>query len=199
MQSPTFSIGEAIRFGWTTVTRNLGLFVLAVMIVLGINMLPALFDRFLILITVLVWGLDIAVGLGFMRMVLRFVDGEKGELVDLFSAFHLIIGYFVASIIVSLVVGVAFLFLILPGIWVGIRLMLYGWVIADREVGPFAALDASWAITRGAFWQLFGLLFTLFFVNLLGLLALGIGLLVTGPLSVVAIAYAYRRLEATTE
>jgi uncharacterized membrane protein len=68
-------------------------------------------------------------------------------------------------------------------------------VIVDKEVGPFEAVNESWQITRGSAWQLFLLCWVLFFVNVLGFIALGIGLLVTVPLSLVTMGYVYRTLE----
>ena len=193
MSASGFSIDEAVKFGWSTVTRNFGLFVVAMLIVLGINVFPVFFDS--VVVFIVAWFFTLVVGMGMLRIALRFVDGDRGELVDLFSTFNLVPSYLIASIAVSIIVSFGFVLLIIPGIYLAIRLHFYGWVIIDKEVGPFAALDKGWAVTRGAFWDIFLLMIVLFLVNLLGVLALGIGLLVTAPLSLVALGYAYRRLE----
>jgi hypothetical protein len=193
MSESGFSIDEAIKFGWSTVTRNFGLFIAAMLIALGINVFPVFFDSIVVMIVAMFF--TVVVGMGMFRMALRFVDGDRGELVDLFSTFALVPSYLIASIVVSIIVSFGFVLLIIPGIYLAIRLHFYGWAIIDQELGPFAALDKTWAVTRGAFWNIFLLMIVLVFVNLLGMLALGVGLLVTAPLSLVALGYAYRRLE----
>jgi uncharacterized membrane protein len=56
----------------------------------------------------------------------------------------------------------------------------------------------SWEMTRGSCWNLFVFSLLLGVINILGMIALFIGLLITVPLSVVAIGYVYRRLEEAT-
>jgi uncharacterized membrane protein len=135
------------------------------------------------------------VGLGLLRLSLRFVDGNKGEIVDLFSTFALIPGYLVACIVVGAIVMIGLVFLIVPGIYLGVRFYMFPWVIVDKGVGPFEAMRRSWAMTNGSVWNLFLLGILLAGVNILGVVAILIGLLVTIPLSVVAVGYVYRRLE----
>jgi hypothetical protein len=192
-----FSKGDAIKFGWETTTGNLGLLILALMIIVAIGVMPAVVSDSWVVATV-AWVFDMAVGMGILRMTLRFVDGEKGELVDLFSTIPLIFKYLVASIVVGFVVTVGFCLLILPGIYWSVRLYMFPWVLVDKDVGPFEALRQSWEMTRGSFWNLILLGVLLCGINILGTIALLLGLLVTIPLSVVAVGYAYRRMEEAT-
>jgi uncharacterized membrane protein len=55
-------------------------------------------------------------------------------------------------------------------------------------------MKESHRITRGHKWNLLGLLLMFFLVNLLGVLAFVVGLLVTVPVTVLAFAHAYRVL-----
>ena len=134
-----------------------------------------------------------------MRMALRFVDGDRGELADLFAKISLIIPYFVASIVVGIITTVGFMLLIIPGIYWGLRFQFFGWVIVDKEVGPLEAMRESWEITRGSAGSLFLFALLLFAVNLVGALVVLVGLIVTVPLSLVATGYVYRTLERTDE
>lgn len=194
MTGKKFSKGDAIRFGWDTTTGNIGVCVLALVIVLAIGLMPAAAsDSWVVM--VVAWVFDIAVAMGVVKMTLRFVDGDKGELVDLFSTIPMIPQYLVASVIVGVVVTVGFFLLILPGIYWSVRLYMFPWVLVDKGVGPFEAMRQSWEMTRGSFWNLFLLGLALCAINILGMLALFFGLLITVPLSVVAVGYAYRRLE----
>jgi uncharacterized membrane protein len=73
---------------------------------------------------------------------------------------------------------------------------MYTWAIIDKQAGPIEALQQSWEMTRGSAWNLVLLGLLLGLVNMLGMLAIGLGMLVTAPLSLVAMGYAYRRLES---
>jgi uncharacterized membrane protein len=192
MADTRFYIGDAIKFSWSTVISNLGLFIVALLIVCAISMLPVLFESFVA--GIVSWVLGMVVTLGIMRMSLKFVDGGRGELINLFENIPLIMSYLLASIVVGIVAMLGFILLIIPGIIFSVRLQLYGWAIVDRELGPFNSISESWEITRGAFWKLIGLWFVLAGINILGLLAIGIGLLITIPMSIVASAHVYRQL-----
>ena len=60
--------------------------------------------------------------------------------------------------------------------------------------GPIDAMGESNRITRGHKWQLFGFVLLLLLINLLGLLALVVGILVSIPVSTLAFMHAYRVL-----
>lgn len=90
---------------------------------------------------------------------------------------------------------VGFCLLVIPGIYWSIRLYMFPWVLVDKDVGPFEAMRQSWEMTRGSCWNFFLLALLLGAVNILGMIALLFGLLITVPLSIVAIGYVYRRLE----
>ena len=93
-----------------------------------------------------------------------------------------------------LIMFCGFLLLIIPGIIWAIGFQLAPYFVVDKGMDPLEALKKSWAATRGAKWNLFlfGLLLGL--INMLGFLALMVGLLFTLPLSMVAMAYVYRKL-----
>ena len=192
-----FSKREAIGFGWTTVMGNLGLALVAMFIVVLINVFPVYTESVVVGFVSAIFTMVVA--LGVMRMALRFVDGDRGELADLFAQIPLIIPYFVASIVVGIITTVGFMLLIIPGIYWALRFQFFGWVIVDKEVGPLEAMQESWEITRGSALNLFLFAVLLLAVNVLGACALVIGLLVTVPLSVVAMGYVYRTLERTEE
>ncbi len=196
MTAASFSKAEAIKFGWETTTRNVGLLVLGWVIFIAIGFMPAVATDSMV-VAVVAWVFDLVIWMGLMRMTLKFVDGNKGELADLFSTFNLILRYLGASIAVGVIVTVGFFLLVIPGIYLGIRFYMYGWVIVDRDVGAFEAMRLSWEMTRGSCWNLFLFSLLLGAINILGMIALFIGLLITVPLSVVAIGYVYRRLEET--
>lgn len=206
MKKKSFNIGEAVGFGWNTVKKNL-LFFVGLQLILGLtSYVPSILEKLIskdqgmliFLISLALWVLQIGVSLGFLYIALKFVDGKKAKFSDLFSQFNpgLLFNYFITSLMVGLLTVGGFLLLIIPGIILMIRYNFYEFILVDKNIGYIQGLSASWKITKGNFWKLclFGL--TLVGINLLGLLALFVGLLVTIPLSMLATAYAYRKLSS---
>ena len=203
---PRFLKKEAISFGWRTVTGNLWFFVLLAIIVLAIGFIPQLLGRigkevyaFVPLIALALWVLQIFVQLGIVKIALKFCDGGVGTIPDLFSQGRLFFRYLGASILYGLVVGVGFLLLIVPGIVWGIKFGLFSYVLVDKNLGVVASLKESARLTQGSKGNLFLLGLLLALVNFVGVIALGVGLFVTVPITMIASAFAYRKLSVAVQ
>lgn len=86
------------------------------------------------------------------------------------------------------------LLLIIPGIIAGIMFGFSLYLVIDKERGVKAALKESAALTKGNRWKMFGLGMAILGINILGALALLVGLLVSLPVSTLAVIHAYRKL-----
>ena len=92
-------------------------------------------------------------------------------------------------------VAIGLVLLIVPGIIFAVIFGFYGWGLVDGVVDDgVSALRHSAEITRGHRWQLFGFAIVLILFNLLGLLALVVGVLITSAVSILALAHVYRQL-----
>ncbi len=100
----------------------------------------------------------------------------------------------VAVILQMLIVGAGFILLIIPGFIAMVGLAFTTLVIADKGLTAVDALKESWRITKGNRLQIFVLFLVIVLMNLLGALALVVGLLVSIPVSILALAGAYRAL-----
>jgi uncharacterized membrane protein len=165
------------------------------------------------------FGLSTLVGMGVTAFALDAHDNP--DTVGISALWHpqpfwkfLGLNLFLHSLVL---VAVALLFLLittlgpLDGILAGILLLYVAGVIfalmfifaqffiIDRELGPIAALKESYRITSGHRWDLLGLLLMLTLINLLGMLALFVGLFVTVPITLLAITHAYRVLSGSAE
>jgi len=89
------------------------------------------------------------------------------------------------------------LFLYIAGVIFALMFIFAPFLVIDREVGPIAALKESYRITSGHRWDLLGFLLMLTLINLLGLLALFVGVLVSAPVSLLALTHAYRVLSGS--
>ena len=65
---------------------------------------------------------------------------------------------------------------------------------SNAASAPSSAMKESWRITKGHKWQLVLLFLALLGINLLGILALVVGIFVTVPITMLAFAHAYRTL-----
>jgi predicted Zn finger-like uncharacterized protein len=198
-----FVIGEAVSFGWQTVKENMGFFILLTLATLVIEMIPGFIQGLIransILAILFFWLISMVVQgivtMGYIRICLIYTDGQKAGFDQLFSCMPLVLSYVGSTIICSLIVGIGFVLLIVPGIIMGLTLMFYAFAIVDKNLGPLEALSASSRMTKGVKMDLLLLCLLLFVINIIGAIPLGLGLLITIPLSSVACAYVYRRLQ----
>jgi len=191
-----FSIDEAIRFGWNTVRANLGLMVGLTIVVNALSGAGGALHAVPVLGSIGGWLLATIMAMGMTRIVLKFVDGGRGDFNDLFSNFDVFLDYLGASVLYGLIVLGGLCLLIVPGIIWAIRFGFFGYFILDRKLGAIDALKASSALTKGAKGDLFIFGLAAIGINILGALCLGIGILVTQPTTSLAAGFIYRRLQA---
>ena len=207
MNTPKFSIDEAIQFGWNAAKRNIGFFFIVFIISLVASAIPngvqtatektAPFLSFLFGLVSLVVSQVLAIGI--TRISLRFADQQKAEIADLYTGYPLFFRYLFASILYALIVAIGLVLLVVPGVYLAVRFSQYGFLVVDKGLGPVEALRKSAALTEGARWQLFLFGILLFGLVLLGAIALLIGLFWAVPTTLVAAAFVYRRLLAAAE
>jgi uncharacterized membrane protein len=192
-----FSIDDAARFGWNTVKANLGLMIGLTIVVFAVSGAGQVLHFLPVLGSIGSWLLGIVMSMGMIRIVLKFADGGRGDFNDLFSSFDVFLDYLGASLLYGLVVAGGMCLLIVPGVIWAIRFGFYGYFIVDRKLGAMDALKASSVLTRGVKWDLFVFGLAMLGINLLGALCLGIGILVTQPLTMLAGGFVFRKLQTS--
>ncbi|MDO9513636.1 MAG: hypothetical protein Q7J59_03380 [Elusimicrobiota bacterium] len=203
MNDVKFLKKDAITFGWEKVTGNLGFFIGMLFILLAAAIMPQILAgafakvRIIALIIFLAGTVvQIELRLGITKSLIAFADGKKPIIGDIFSCFDKrIVTVFVASILYGLMVFIGTLLLIVPGIILGIKFMYFAYFIVDKNAGIMESLRKSSELTSGSKTNIFLLALLLWLINAAGALCLGIGLIITIPLSMVAVAYVYRKLE----
>ncbi|MFH1233046.1 MAG: DUF975 family protein [Patescibacteria group bacterium] len=202
MTTEKFSKKEAIKFGWE-ITKNNLVFFIGLLIVAGlISTIPSIISEAIktnsfalyIVINIVSQILGLIIGMGLIRITLKFCDNKKGEFSDLFSCFPLFFKYLLGSILYGLIVLGGMILLIVPGIIWAIEFQFFGYFIVDKGLGPIEALKKSSAITKNTKWDLFLFSLLLIGINLLGILCLGVGLFAAIPTIMVATAFVYRKL-----
>jgi uncharacterized membrane protein len=203
-----FSTGSAIRFGWETFKRRPWFFVgstLVILIVsLAVDSLIGVIDGVMsggpdqpsIFGMLVNFALGTLVSMGATAFYLAAHDNP--DTVELSSLWHPrpFWKYLGASILLGLAIGIGFILLIVPGVIFALMFLFTTFIVIDRELGPIEAMKESHRITRGHKWPLLGFVIVLTLINLLGVLALVVGLLVSIPVSTLAFVHAYRVLSA---
>ncbi|MBX9879457.1 MAG: DUF975 family protein [Candidatus Obscuribacterales bacterium] len=209
-----FSIAESLEVGWDIAKNNFVILLGAFVITLLSGLLPfaamVIFtnvigpDSFVsqIFAAVATFGAVIlwcGLGMGWLKMSLDLIDKRPGDFSQLFSCFPLIFSGVVASLIAGIAFQIGSFFLLVPGIIIFIKLQFYPFFIVEEGCGPIEALQKSWEITKGVKWQLFLFDLVMHLMNVLGSLCFGVGVFVTAPITLVAGAFVFRKLQASSQ
>jgi uncharacterized membrane protein len=103
---------------------------------------------------------------------------EKKLLIEGFSTNYLQI--ILANLITFALIGIGFVFLIIPGIIIACRLVFVPYIVMDKRLEPLAALEKSWDMTRGYGWTIFGMAMLAILVFIAGLLCFLVGAFISG-------------------
>lgn len=133
--------------------------------------------------------------LGLHRIALEAVDGRVPELAGLTALLGRGPTFLLAFCIYAAAVLGGLVLLVVPGIYVAIRYALFGQVIATRSTSAFEALRNAAALSEGRWWTVLAVMLTALLLNLAGAALLGLGLLITFPVSLVATSNLYRSLQ----
>ena len=133
---------------------------------------------------------------GLHLMALKSVDGEIPRIGDLFASLGRGPAYLLALGIYCAVVSGGLVLLIVPGIYLAIRYCLFAQIITDTSASALLALGKAAELAHGN-WAPLGALFLIaFLLNIGGMALLGIGLIISFPVSLLAIAGFYRSLHS---
>lgn len=160
--------------------------------VVGVGLLYLIFTG-LTVIGSLLYGVLLG---GYFAFTLKHLRNRGPGVNDLFSGFS---GSCFASLLISgllcaLFTSVGFVLCLLPGLYLWIAYSLAFQLAVDRNLGFWEAMETSRRIVSAQFGSFFLLWLLSALVHVAGVLALGVGVLVSWPLTVLAYAEAYRFL-----
>ena len=127
-------------------------------------------------------------------IALKVIDGQKPKLEDLYKSYPLFVNYLLASILVGLMVVAGLILLVIPGIYLALKYQFTLFLVVDKKMKVMDAIKKSGEMTEGKLMDLLGLALVAILITMLGALALGVGLLVSTPVTMLAYAYVYRQL-----
>lgn len=193
-----------IRFGWETFKKRPWFFI-GVFLVVSILSSGSRFQLngtnetlatiALFVVAGIAFGIiQVLAKMGATQLALKAHDNAESVTFGNLWAPHPFWKYIGGSILVGIIVVIGLILLIVPGIIWALRYMFVPYLIMERKLTPFAALKESARITYGHKWQLLGLLGLIVLINILGAILLLVGLLVSIPVSSLAMVHTYRTL-----
>lgn len=215
----TFSIREAFRFGWKEFKKAPWVYIGVAVVIGFINSLGRVENMGIVASVV-----GIAASLGVIKITLNAVDGKKPEMNDLFSQWNLFWKYLgmtllllamivIPVIVIGLIVlSMAHMAVVSPDLspspilfviiaamvviifMIGLRYMFTPYLVVDKNMKIMESFRKSSAMTKGYRWKLLGMMFFGLLINLLGVIALVVGVLITMMVTYIAQAYVYRKL-----
>lgn len=203
MSTELVSVKESLTFGWEAFKKDPWFFV-------GVTAALTIFSMIVNALTSGGYGLGALLGLlisflastvitiAYARLALSTATGPHVGWEGLWAPEHFL-NMLGATILQSIIVLVGFVLLIIPGIIASLLLSMTQLSVVDKKLNPIGALKESYRLTRPHLWPLFVFMLALIVLNLIGLIALVIGLLVTLPVSLIAVAHVYRKLTAAQE
>ncbi len=127
-----------------------------------------------------------------MTFINVFDDTKRGCIAD----FLTFIRFMLSNFLYGLIFIVGLLLFIFPGVYLGIRLQFVFYLLLDKEMSIKEAFSTSWKMTEEKTWDLFCFALLIFCFNIAGAVCLLVGLVITIPVSTLAVIGLYRELES---
>lgn len=196
-----FVIGESFKSAWEIFKKEW-------IVVYAVQFLPFVFGILYsvlmenvdqnsganLLWTLVYMAIQFILSMGVINAYLQITRGKKVTMETFTSIVTKIVNYFVAQILMILIVLGGFLLFIIPGIYFSLKFMYAPYLVIDKGMGPIEALKASGQITHGVKWDMIGFMAAAAILMYSGILALFVGLLVTMPVATLSYVILYNKL-----
>lgn len=196
----TISVGECLKFGWESFKKRALFLVGLTLIIIAVSMASSyIFGNFSNGILAFIGFLaslsvSILLDMGVTAFVLKYHDNvDAPKYSDLWHP-QPFLYYAGATVLSALMVMIGLVLLVVPGIIFALSLMFVKFVVIERGLAPIEAMKESARIAKGHRWELLILLLAIIAINVIGAIPFGLGLLVTIPVSALAVAHKYRSL-----
>jgi hypothetical protein len=203
-RSKELSVRRAALFAWPTFKKHVGLLAAIVLTFVAawalLEVLVIAGQRF----GILLWAvahlafLIVCAGLqlGLLRVCLDLYDGGQPRFRDALGQLAMGPRFLAGEVLYLLMVGTGIVLMVVPGLCVTARYSLFGLSIASGERSLLRSFQHSAALTAGVRIRFAAVCFALLILNVLGISLLGVGLLVTIPVSALIMTAVYRQLDA---
>jgi len=191
-ESYTVNVGDWISQGYKNFTKYTGGFLGFTILYFFAMLIPQLIPGLgtIIVISVLAQPLSV----GFLIVSFKIEQGKTPTFGDFFKGFNYFLPLVLFGIVGGLLMFVGYLLLILPGIYLSISYAFANAVIVDRRIEFFQAMELSRKKVGQKWFGILWFFLVIGVINILGVLALGVGVIFTVPLTACTLAVAYRNI-----
>ena len=210
-------LGDCIARAWQLVKINfwpiVGTSALVFLAMIGINQLFGLItnpiiNNMVVTQTINVRGMLIVAGVtifsapvstlfmaGLFKYYLKLIRGEPAGVGDAFSGFGAQTGQLILlSLVQGTLVLAGCLFCLIPGIYLSVAWYFALPLVIDRGLNFWPAMELSRRMVNQHWFLVFAAMLVFGLVAMLGIIACGVGLLVTMPIGMIALIYAYESI-----
>jgi uncharacterized membrane protein len=122
----------------------------------------------------------------------KLLQNQTPQFADFFSGFKFFLQLALLGVVSGILIGIGFILLIIPGIYLIVSYLFALMFVVDRGLDFWPAMETSRRSVQTRWFKIFTLFLLLVLLNLGGALLLGVGLLVSVPLThcILTVAYA---------
>lgn len=133
---------------------------------------------------------------GLLKLTMDVFDTGAGRVGTLFEHKRMGFRFLLLHFLICSVIGFGFLLLIIPGIYWMTRFWLAPYAMVDKNLGIIESMRTSWRLTDNNKWHFLGLIIVAGAISAVGQATM-VGLLITIPMTMLMMVYAYRWQQAT--
>ena len=198
MAETTFSKSDLIKKGWGATKANKVILLEVLLIFIAVSIVTSFIENNVgalrPLVGIISTVIDTVLEIGIFKIALDIANGKTPNIKDLYMNYNRFLEFFITSLAVGIMIVVGFILLIIPGIYLGVKFQFTPYIVVDKNLAYSKAWSLSSQMVKGRWMSIFLFDLTLLGLNILGALALGIGLFLTIPTSLLATVYLYKKL-----
>lgn len=208
-----FSMGSVISEAWALVSGNkMAVFVAFLLycaayvgiamgagLIFGVPMAfmtdsPVMVGVLAVLQQLVIMLVGMPLWLGLAMVGVKLSIGVPAPAGSVFGYFNRTLKLFATMILMYLMILIGLMLLVIPGIYLMIAYSQAMLLVADKNLSPWQALESSRKAVGHHWFGVFGVMFVLWFIVALSMIPLGIGLIWTMPLVLIAMGIIYRNM-----
>lgn len=180
-----FKFGEYIRSGFHLFFKRPAEFVLYFLLMMFIGILAG----FTTIGSLIVNG---PLAVGWFILAHKMDKDEPFEISDFFKGFRATLPLILVTLLTILSVALGFVLFIIPGIYLAVALTFSTYPVYFNNMETIDAMKVSIRFIKKRWFSFFFFFIVLGLINILGLLALGVGIFITAPATTLAVYFAYK-------
>lgn len=197
MNGALFTVSEALKEGWKLTKEHLSFFIgYQIVLWLLVYIHYVTHNTPWSIVSAL---LIILAKMGLYKSALLITSGVKPGFNQFYQNWRQFLSWVISNFLFALMFIFGLILFIIPGLYVLAKYGLFPYFLLDKDLGPLEALNRTGDATVNSRWKLFLLFMACLGLNILGIIVFGIGTLISVPVTLLALAFAYRQITWAAE